>query len=402
MSTPKHVILLPDGAADEPLPALDGLTPLQAARLPHMDRVARAGQLGRVRTIPEGYVPGTDVGTLSLFGYAPAEHYSGRAPIEAAAQGLDTRVDDLVFRCNLVTLEDGRMVDFTAGHVAQEETDRLIADIDALFADEPCRFFAGVSYRNLMIRSKVDAIALTTQAPHDIPDQPVADYQPKGDGAREVIDLMDRARELLADHPVNVARRQQGRAPVTDIWLWGQGRPTMLPAFADRFGTRAAVITGVDIIRGLARCMGMDLIEVPGATGYLDTDYAGKGRAAVAALDEFDLVVVHVEAPDEAGHARDPAAKVEALERIDELVLAPLLEALQVREQWRLLIAPDHPTPASHGMHCSEPPPYAFCGTDVAEASGLPFDEDSAGQGPLVDPGHLLIGRFMGRPGCRQ
>ena len=400
MSSFKHVILLPDGAADEPLPALDGLTPLQAARLPFMDRVAGSGQLGLVRTIPEGYVPGTDVGTLSLFGYAPDEHYSGRAPIEAAALGLQTEADDLIFRCNLVTIEDGRMADFTAGHVAQEETDRLIADLDTLFADEPCHFFAGVSYRNLMIRSGVQSTALTTQAPHDIPDKPVADYQPKGDGAAEAADLMRRARELLADHPVNVARRGEGRAPVSDIWLWGQGRSTMLPAFADRFGTRGAVITGVDIIRGLARCMGMDLIDVPGATGYLDTDYAGKGRAAVAALQDYDLVVVHVEAPDEAGHARDPAAKVEALERIDELVLAPLLEALKGHDEWRLLIAPDHPTPASHGMHCSEPPPYAFCGSDVVEASGLPFDEVAAGQGPLIDPGHLLIGRFMGRPGC--
>lgn len=400
MSTFKHVILLPDGAADEHLPELGGRTPLQAARLPHMDRVARTGQLGRVRTIPAGFVPATDVGTLSLFGYAPARYYSGRAPIEAAAQGLQTEPDDVVFRCNLLTIEDGRLADYTGGHIAQEEADRLIADLGVLFADEPCRFHTGVSYRNLMIRSKVVATEMTSQAPHDIPDQLVADYLPSGDGAEEAIDLMDRARVMLADHPVNVARRAQGRAPVSDIWLWGQGRPTVLPPFADRFGTRGAVITGVDVIRGLARCMGMDLIHVPGATGYLDTDYAGKGRSAVAALDEYDLVVVHVEAPDEAGHARDPAAKVEALERIDELVLAPLLEELGGRQDWRLLIAPDHATPASHGSHCGEPPPYAFCGTDVPEASGLPYDETSAEQGPLIDPGHLLVGRFMGEPAC--
>jgi 2,3-bisphosphoglycerate-independent phosphoglycerate mutase len=402
MSKKKYVILLPDGAAGEPLSVLDGLTPLQAARIPHMDRVAGAGQLGRVQTVPDGYVPATDVGTLSLFGYAPDEHYSGRAPIEAAARGLHTEPDDLVYRCNLVTLEQGRMADNTGGHVSQEEADRLMADLDALFADEPCRFHASVSYRNLMVRSNVQALDLITQAPHDIPDELVADYQPKGDGAEEVISLMDRARVLLVDHPINVARRREGRAQISDIWLWGQGRPTRLPAFAERFGIRGAVITGVDIIRGLAVCMGMDLIDVPGATGYLDTDYAGKGRAAAAALDEYDLVSVHVEAPDEAGHARDGAAKVEALERIDEFVLAPILEALEGRDEWRLLIAPDHPTPASHGRHCSKPPPYAFCGTDVVEASGLPFDERSASRGPLIDPGHLLIGRFMGRPGCRE
>jgi 2,3-bisphosphoglycerate-independent phosphoglycerate mutase len=399
MST-RYVILLPDGAADDPLDALGGRTPLQVAHMPHADRVARRGQLGRVRTIPDGYVPSTDVGTMSLFGYAPSKHYTGRAPIEAAAQGLETKPDDLVFRCNLVTIEDGCMRDFSAGHIRQEEADRLIADLDALFADEPCRFHTGVSYRNLMIRSGVAATAMTSQAPHDIPDEPVADYLPSGDGAAEAIDLMDRARVLLADHPVNAARIARGERPATDIWLWGQGRPALLPPFVERFGLRGSVITGVDIIRGLAACMGMALIEVPGATGYLDTDYAGKGRAAVAALETRELVVVHVEAPDEAGHERDPAAKVEALERIDELVLGPLLQALEQRDHWRLLVAPDHPTPASHGRHCSKPPLYAFCGSDVSEASGLPFDEESAAKGPLIDPGHLLIGRFLSKPGC--
>lgn len=400
MPTPKYVVLLPDGAADEHLPELGGRTPLQAARIPNMDLVARTGLLGKVHTIPDGFVPGTDVGTLSLFGYDPALHYSGRAPIEAAARGLHPLPDDLVFRCNLVTVEDGRMRDFTAGHIGQADAERLIADVDALFAGGQCRFFAGVSYRNLMVRSGAGGAALVTQAPHDIPGQPVAGYLPRGDGAEEARHLMDRARALLADHHVNRERVARGELPATDIWLWGQGRPTILPSFEQRFGLRGAVITAVDIIRGLALAMGMDLVHVPGATGYIDTDYAAKGRAAVAALEDHDMVVVHVEAPDEAGHSRDAAAKVLALERIDEMVLLPLLDAVRGLPAWRVLVAPDHPTPASHGMHCAKPPPFAFCGSDVTEASGLPFDEDAAAAGPLVDPGFLLMGRFARRPPC--
>lgn len=394
----KYVIILPDGAADEPLPQLDGRTPLEAARIPNMDWVSQNGRLGRVVTIPEGFTPATDVGTLSLLGYDPHRCYSGRAPIEAAARGLTAGPEGIIFRCNFVTVLDGRMADFTAGHIPQEETDRLIADLNGCFSDEPVAFHAGVSYRNLMIADRAADMDLRCAPPHDIQDQPVADHRPQGTGARRVEDIMRRAAEMLRDHEINKHRRSQGREPVTDIWLWGQGRPTQLETLRQRYGFSGAVITGVDIVRGIAVCMGMQLIEVEGATGCLDTNYRGKGAAGVAALDAFDVVIVHVEAPDEAGHLGDPAEKVAALERMDEHVVGPLLDAVRRHDAWRVLVAADHPTPCSTKAHDAAPPPFCFAGTGVEAVEKLPFTERNAEAGGLfVDPGHTLIDRFFRR-----
>jgi 2,3-bisphosphoglycerate-independent phosphoglycerate mutase len=392
----KYAIILPDGAADEPLAQLEGRTPLEAARIPNMDWISRHGRLGRAVTVPEGLTPGTDVATLSLFGYDPARYYTGRAPLEAAARGLTVGPDGLIFRCNFVTVLDGRMKDFTAGHIPQEETDRLIADLNALFAGEDFTFHAGVSYRNLLIAEGVGDLDLRCAPPHDIPDQPVAEHGPQGNGAGFVAPIMARAAEMIAQHEVNQRRRTEGREPVTGIWLWGQGRPTALTSFHQRFGCRGAAITGVDIIRGIAVCMGMKLIEVPGATGYIDTDYVGKGEAALAALEEYDVVVAHVEAPDEAGHLGDANEKVLALERVDEHVVGPLLEAVRRHDRWRVLVAPDHPTPVTTRAHSSAPPPWCYAGTGVEPASGRTFCEREArSEGVLVDPGHTLIDQFM-------
>ena len=399
----KYAIILPDGAADEPLPQLYGRTPLEAARIPNMDWVALHGRQGCAVTIPAGFTPGTDVATLAVFGYDPHVYYSGRAPIEAAAKGLTVGPDELIFRCNFVTIRDGRMRDFTAGHIAQPEAERLIADLNQLARnDEPalrgCKFHAGVSYRNLMIASPATALEVKCAPPHDIPNQPVADHWPRGSGQERVRAMLTRAAELLKDHPVNRARQAQGREPVTDIWLWGQGRPTKLPPFAERFGVRGAVITGVDILRGLAVSMGMDLIEVPGATGYIDTNYRGKGAAAVHALDQYDLVAVHIEAPDEAGHLGNADEKVKALERVDEFVVGPLLEALRRHGQWRILIAPDHPTPVSTTAHSAVPPPFCYAGHGVDAVQPRPFSETSARAGGwLLDPGQQLMPLFMGK-----
>ena len=394
----KYVLVLPDGAADEPLAELEGRTPLEAARLPHMDWIAARGRQGRVVTVPRGFTPGTDVATLSLFGYDPKRFYTGRAPIEAAARNLKVSEEQLIFRCNFVAIRDGRMTDFTADHISQNEADQLIDDLNALFRDDPCEFHAGVSYRNLMLASNAAQMKLTCQPPHDIPGEPVAEYQPRGVGAGRITAIMDRAAAMLADHPVNARRVASGKRPATHIWLWGQGRPTVLEPFAQRFGVRGAVITGVDIIRGLAVCMDMTLIEVEGATGYLDTNYAGKGQAAVAALDQYDLVVVHVEAPDEAGHEGDPRKKIEALERTDELVVGPLLEAVRKREGWRIMVAPDHPTPCTTRAHSSVPPPFCCAGRGIETAGGRPFSERHAqATGDLVDPGHELMAQFISR-----
>ena len=388
----KFAIVLPDGAADEPLPQLDGRTPLEVASIPNMDWVALHGRLGRVVTVPPGFTPGTDVATLSLLGYDPDTCYSGRAPIEAAARGLIAGPDEIIFRCNFVTIEDGLMKDFTADHIPQDEAERLIADLNEWFAGEPCVFHSGVSYRNLMIVDGASDLKLECAPPHDIPDQPVADHLPRGDGQERVRAIMRRAAEMLHDHEVNCVRREQGRPLVSDIWLWGQGRPVELESFAKRFGLSGAVITGVDIIRGLAVMMGMKLIEVPGATGYLDTNYAGKGEAAVRALDDYDLVVVHIEAPDEAGHLGEAYEKIKALERIDELVVGPLLEALRKHDKWRILIAPDHPTPCTTTAHDATPPPFCFAGHGIESVEKARFTEANAVAGGFtIDPGHRLM-----------
>jgi 2,3-bisphosphoglycerate-independent phosphoglycerate mutase len=392
----KYAIVLPDGAADEPLAQLGGKTPLEAARIPHMDRVAERGRLGRFVTIPEGFTPATDVGTLSVLGYDPHACYSGRAPIEAAAKGLSARPDQLIFRCNFVTIRDGLMKDNTAGHIAQAEADALIAALQRELADEGCEFHAGVTYRNLMLLADAAELKLRLAPPHDIIDQPVAAHAPQGSGVERVARVLDRARAVIAGHEVNRQRREQGRDPVTDIWLWGQGRPALLEPFATRFGVRAAVITGVDILRGMARLMGMEIIEVPGATGYIDTNYAGKGDAAVRALDRLDMIIVHVEAADESAHMGDAGEKVKALERIDEAVVGPLLERLAREPKWRMLVAADHPTLTATRGHSAIPPLFAFAGSGIEAVGRAPFTEPAAERGGYwIKPAHDLMDVFL-------
>lgn len=394
----KYVIVIPDGAADLPLPQLDGRTPLQAADTPNMDWIAVNGRQGRVVTVPEGFSPGTGVAALSLLGYDPASHYSGRAALEAAARGLTVTADQLIFRCNLVTIEDGLMMDFAGGHLPQAEADQLIADLNELLAGEGCTFHAGVSYRNLMVISGARQMRITCQAPDDIPNQPVADYLPRGAEADRIRTIMRRAGEMLGEHPVNRQRIAADQRPATDIWLWGPGRPTILQPFAKRFGPSGIVITAVDVMRGLALCMGMRYVDVPGATAYLDTSYAAKGRAAIEALAECDFVIVHIEAPDEAGHAGDAQAKIQALERIDQFIVAPLLQAVRQYDDWRILIAPDHPTPVSTRIHSSAPPPFCCAGSDIeAEAKRAFGESNAAAGGLLIDPGCTLMDYFIRR-----
>jgi 2,3-bisphosphoglycerate-independent phosphoglycerate mutase len=391
----KYVVVLPDGAHDEPLPVLDGRTPLEVARIPNMDWVAEHGRLGRAVTIPTGFTPGTDVGTLTLLGFDPHVYYTGRAPIEAAARRLQVRPDQLIFRCNFVYLADGKMTDFTAGHIEQDHANRLCAALNDALGAEECEFHPGVSYRNIMLLGHAEEIKVKCQPPHDVPDQPVADHWPKGQGAERVMRVMERAARVLADHPVNRERLASGHRPATNIWLWGQGRPTILEPFTKRHGLRGAVITAVDIIRGFAVCTEMDLIEVPGATGYIDTNFEGKGRAAVEALDKYDIVFVHVEAADEAGHLGDAREKVRALERIDEAVVGPVLAALRRFPEWRILVAADHPTPASTKAHSPVPPLFAYAGTGIEAVERRPFTEKDAAAGVFLDPGHSIMRTFL-------
>jgi 2,3-bisphosphoglycerate-independent phosphoglycerate mutase len=396
MSLPKFAVILPDGAADEPLEQLGGRTPLEAARKPAMDWIAANGRQGLVTTVPPGFSPGSDVATLSLFGYDPRICYDGRAPLEAAARGMVVDEDQLIFRCNLVTLADGRMADFTAGHIGQAEAEAMIASLNGGLGDTGCRFYTGVSYRNLMVMSRAGGVRVRTVAPHDIPNCPVDEHGPRGPGSERIEAVMARAREILAGHEINAVRRDLGESPVTDIWLWGQGRPKPLEPFATRFGIRGAMIAAVDLIRGIARSTGMSVIDVPGATGYLDTDYAAKGRAAVAALDDFDLVMVHVEAPDEAGHLGDLRAKVTAIERVDEHVVGPVLDALRRREAWRILVAPDHPTPVARRVHTDAPPPFCMAGLRISPTAGQSFGESNAKRAAYsINPGCELMEQFL-------
>lgn len=393
----KYVIILPDGASDEPLAQLGGRTPLEAARIPHMDSIAREGWLGRIVTIPEGFGAGTDAGTLTLMGYDPHRYHTGRAPMEALAQQLTATEDQLIFRCNFVNITDGKMKDFTAGHIAQPDADALIAALNEVaFPGETCAFHTGVSYRNLLLVSNASGMKLKSQPPHDITDQPVAGYWPKGEGAERAKAIMDRAAEVLADHPVNQRRRARGEDWATNIWLWGQGTPMKLETLESRFGLKGATITAVDIIRGIALGMGMELIEVPGATGYIDTGYEAKGRAALDALDRYDVVVVHVEAPDEAAHQGMAEEKMRSLERIDEAIVGPLLAKLKAMGGYRILVAPDHATLVRTKGHDATPPPYCFAGTDVAAGPGQAFHErEAAASGLPLDPGHLLLESFL-------
>lgn len=392
----KFALILPDGAADEPVASLGGRTPLEAADKPQMDWIATCGRQGVIRTVPEGFTPGSDVATLSVMGFDPARYYSGRAPLEAAARGISCGPDDLIFRCNFVTIMDGRMTDFTAGHISQSEAERLINDLAAIGAKHEAQFHAGVSYRNLMVMRNAAQVHCACTPPHDIPDARVDDHPPRGAGAERVSELMRDARAILATHEVNVVRRQMRKQPVTDIWLWGQGRTRPLASLESRFGVRGACIAAVDLIKGIAAGAGLTLIPVSGATGYLDTDYHAKGRAAVAALDQYDLVVVHIEAPDEAGHLGDAAEKVKALENVDRGIVRPVLAKLKSFESWRIAIVPDHPTPVVTRKHSAAPPPFCCAGTGIASSSGKPFGEtNAAAGGDRIDPGHRFMGWFL-------
>lgn len=395
----KYVIILPDGAADEPSEALGGRTPLEVAHIPNIDSVAAVGRVGTVRTVPEGYVPGSDVATMSLLGYDVTQHYSGRAPIEAVARNIQTQPDDVVFRCNFVTIADGKMEDFTAGHIRTTEAEQIVSALNAALGTEGVRFHVGISYRNLMVIADTATLGASCMPPHDIPGEPAAEYLPKGKGSERIRRIMEQAHDVVSSHDVNHVRRDLGEAPATDIWLWGQGVVPIMPRFRQRFGVRGGVIAAVDLIRGLGKLLGWTIIDVPGATGYLDTDYAAKGRAAVAALDEFDLLTVHVEAPDEAGHMGDAGAKIEALEKIDKLIVGPVLEKLRGYDRWRILVSPDHPTPVAVKTHTSTPVPFCMAGSDVPHVLAVDrFSERVAEQSDLhIDKGHELMEFFLRR-----
>ncbi len=387
----KYAIIIPDGCADNPMEELGGRTPLQAAHIPNMDRVAAEGIVAQTDNVPAHFPAGSEVANMTLFGYDPNQYFTGRAPIEAAAQGIQLGPYDWAVRCNLVTVVDKIMVDFTADHISTPEAKQLLEILGRSINDERFEFVPGVSYRNLMIYrgSESEKPLFTsdtrTRAPHDLTDLSVSEDFPRGPGSDLLTDFMQRSIPLFAEHSVNQKRLAGARKAATNVWLWGQGRSPILPSFQDRFGLRGTMITAVDLLRGLAALMGWQRQEVEGATGYLDTNYAGKGQAAISALDDVDIVCVHVEATDEASHEGRYAEKVKALEEIDRHVVGPVLEKLKTFAEYRMLVLPDHPTPCSTKKHSHGYVPLAVCGTGIA-ASGASYSESAAANSSTAFP----------------
>jgi 2,3-bisphosphoglycerate-independent phosphoglycerate mutase len=374
----KYVVLLGDGMADLPISDLQGKTPLQAAKTVNMDTLAKQGRCGLARTVPDGFPPGSDVANLSVMGYEPQKYYTGRAPLEAAAMGVHLDREDIAFRCNFVTVEDGTMLDYSAGHITSEEGRDLIEALKHLMPDE--RLFAGVGYRNLLVL-KAGAKAVCTP-PHDISDQPIEGHLPRGQDAELLIELMEAAKPILAKHPVNLKRVADGERPANMIWLWGQGPRPAMPTFLELYGLKGAMISAVDLLKGIAAYAGLEVVEVPGATGTINTNYEGKVEAALRALKTLDFVYLHVEAPDEAGHEGKLEEKIKAIELFDQRVVGPVIEGLRRSgEDWRVLLLPDHATPISIKTHSCDPVPFAIGGKGIEPDGTERFNEEEAKNG---------------------
>ncbi|CAB4598031.1 unannotated protein [freshwater metagenome] len=380
----KYVVCVPDGCADEPLAELGGRTPMQAAHMPNLDRIAKRSTLGRAAVIPEGLPPGSDVGNMSIFGYDPAKYHTGRAPIEAAALGLRLRPDQVAYRCNLVTIgADGTMVDFAGGHPSTEDAAKVIEALQEALGGDGVEFHPGVQYRHILVAPASWAEADCTP-PHDLTGKP--SVPPTGPAAPELLRLMDASREVLAGF--DLAANQ--------IWLWGQGFQPDMPSFESAYGLDAALVTAVDLVRGLGVLTGIDAVHLESATGWYDTDYEGKRDCALAALDAgADLFIIHVEATDEAGHAGNIEEKVRALENWDSRILAGLIEHLDAAGPWRMLMLPDHATPLATRTHTSEPVPYLLFDSQVDGPGGV-YTEEGVADLPVV-AGHELMGQLVSR-----
>jgi len=391
----KYVIIVPDGAADEPIEQLDNKTVLEVAETPNMDRISAEGRQGLACTVPEGMEPGSDVAQMSLLGYDPRQYYSGRASIEAVAQNVNLSSEDWVFRCNLVTIADDKMVDHSAGHISTGEAAQLIRELNEQLGSKQIRFHPGVSYRHLVVFKGVD-FDVQTYPPHDYIGTPKDKILPRGKNSEILIDLMARSNQLFSNHDINKVRADLGENPASSIWLWGQGKKTQMESFEKRFGIKGAAITAVDLVRGLAKLIGFELINVPGATGFVDTNYEGKAAAAAEALSKYDLVFVHIEAPDEASHVGNLEMKKKAIEQIDKYVVGPLLAALEKYNVWRILVLPDHPTPLRSCAHSSEPVPFAMAGAGVTGVLHKPFSEANAAEsGFRIENGFEIMEYFL-------
>ncbi|MFH2012334.1 MAG: cofactor-independent phosphoglycerate mutase [Pseudomonadota bacterium] len=398
----KYIILIGDGMADYPIEELGDKTPLEVADIPNMDLIAQKGKLGMVSTIPKGFSPGSDIANLSILGYDPKEYYTGRAPLEAASMGLTLETEDVAFRCNLVTLavKDNKtyMDDYSAGHISTEEAKEIIHEVDQKLGTDEIKFYPGVSYRHLMVW-KDGQKELNTTPPHDISGKAIGSYLPKGKGETQILKLMNDSQTILENSHINKTRIKNSKKPANSIWLWGQGKKPDMPTLSESYHITGSVISAVDLIKGLGVYAGLEVIDVPGATGYLDTNYKGKADYAIKALEKKDFVYLHVEAPDEASHSGDLKNKIKAIELFDKEVVGTVLEKMNKFQSYRIMVLPDHSTPLSVMSHTSDPVPFAIFSSDDKETNpskDVGFNEKSAIANNLfIEDGHKLLTFFL-------
>lgn len=397
----KYVILVPDGMAGLPIEELGGRTCMEAADIPNMDTIARRGVVGTVMNVPKGMTPASDVANLSILGYDPAKYYCGRGSLEAANLGIELDENSVAFRFNTVTVSDGKMIDYSAGHISTKETLVLVDLLNREIGSEKFRFYAGCSYRNLLVvtcASSEEADRLKKIAccpPHNILDQSIEKHLPKD---KELADIMERSRKVLEETDVNKVRVDLGQNPANMIWLWGQGKKPSIPTFKDEFGITGGIISAVDLLKGMGKILGLEVVDVPGATGYYDTNYEGKAVAALDVLKRNDMVFIHVEAPDEAGHNGDIRAKITAIENLDSKIAGPIIKELTDKCDFRVLVLPDHPTPVKLRTHTADPVPFAIAGKGIDADDVVVFTENSAKAGSMkIRHGHELMKFFLGK-----
>jgi 2,3-bisphosphoglycerate-independent phosphoglycerate mutase len=401
----KYLILVPDGAGDEKIEALEGKTPLEAANMPFIDSLAAKGEVGMVRTIPPGVAPGSDAANLSVMGYDPSVYLTGRSPLEAASIGIDMSDTDVAFRTNIITVsgdgdyDDLIIKDHSSGDITTAEADQLIQAVNEAFADENIHFYTGTSYRHCLIVHN-GSTDYTLTPPHDVLDQRVGDHLPKGEGSQFLTDMMRKSYEILKDHPINRDRIARGLNPANTLWIWGQGRKPQLSSFYDKYQINGTAISAVDLIKGIAICAGLRSVDVEGATGTLHTNFDGKAQAAIREFrDGKDFVYIHLEGPDECSHQGDMAGKIQCMEDIDQKVLKPVVEALrQDGEDFRVLEVPDHRTPLAIRTHSATPVPFVLYDSrnEKPEDTARQFNERSGETGAYFDSGYALADYFFG------
>lgn len=399
----KYVVVLYDGMADYPVPEFGGKTPMMMANKPNFDALGKKGTVGLVKTVPDGMKPGSDVANMSVMGFDPSIYYTGRSPLEAASIGVDLKDTDVTLRCNLVTLSDEEnysdktMVDYCADDISTEEAEKIIASVQEHFGNDMYKFYSGVSYRHCLVWSNGTTDLGSMTPPHDISGRVVGEYLSKSENAKGLVEMMKESYEFLKDHPVNIERIKNGRRPANSIWLWGEGKKPALSPFEELYGIKGAVISAVDLLKGIGKCAKMETPDVEGATGYIDTNFEGKAKAAVDALKNgCDFAYIHIEAPDECGHRREPENKVKAIEMIDNRVLPIVLDGVRDFEDYKIMILPDHPTPIVTATHAPDPVPFMIYQKSKPQNGVDTVNEETAkATGLFIESGVKLMNKFL-------